>query len=368
MVLNNYWWLLIWIMTVGMFVNIMIPKKQVVVLGKSVERHGAFPAAVIFFPYFLWAACRNDMIGDTWNYRSEFLEAPSVLSEALVFISESTKDKGFSVLIVAIKNLFGNSDIVFFGVIAAFQAICIIAVYRKYSSDYWVSIFFFIVSTDYISWMHNGMRQFIAVAGIFACTPLMIKKKYVSLMIVIILLSTIHGSALLMLPVIFVAQGNAWNKRTILFIIMTIIAYVFVDQFTLVMEALTINTQYENMTTGEIWAGDDGTNIIRVLVYSIPALLSLVGRKYIAYENDPIIDLSCNMSIISSAIYLLSSVTSGIYIGRLPIYCSLYSYILLPWLLKNMFTKNSQKLLYVMVILAYILFFYYQMHYSWGLL
>lgn len=368
MVISNYWWLPIWIMTGGLLISILSPKEWIAVVGKSEDRYSVISAVAIFFPYFLWAACRNDTIGDTWNYRAQFLEAPAALSEAWMFIAESAKDKGFSVLIVAIKSIFGNSDLLFFLLIAAFQAICIIIVYRKYSCDYWSSIFLFIVSTDYISWMHNGMRQFIAVAGIFACTSLMIKRKYIALIIAILLLSTIHGSALIMLPIVFIAQGKAWNKRTILFIVVIVTTLAFIDQFTSVMDVLISDTQYENMMTSEIWTGDDGTNIIRVFVYSIPALLSLFGRRYIAYENDPVVNLSCNMSIISAAIYLLSSVTSGIYIGRLPIYCSLYSYILLPWLLRNMFTKSSQRILYVAMIGAYIVFFYYQMHYAWGLL
>ncbi len=368
MVINNYWWLLIWIMTGGILVGNVIPQEQVSVCGKMEKRYSLFSAIAIFFPYFLWAGCRNDTIGDTWNYRTQFLEAPTLLTEAWSFVAESTKDKGFSLLIVAIKNLFGNSDLVFFLIIAAFQAICIISVYRKYSCDYWISIFLFVISTDYLSWMHNGMRQFIAVAGIFACTTLMLKKKYIPLVIVILLLSTIHGSALIMLPIVFIAQGKAWNKRTIVFIVGIVVALAFVDQFTSIMDVLISNTQYDNMMTNEIWTGDDGTNIIRVFVYSIPAILSLVGRKYIEYANDPVVNLSCNMSIVSAAIYLLSSGTSGIYIGRLPIYCSLYSYILLPWLLKNMFTKNSQRLLYIIMIGAYMVFFYYQVHYAWGLL
>ena len=58
--------------------------------------------------------------------------------------------------------------------------------YRKYSSDYWMSIFLFIVSTDYLSYMHNGMRQFIAVCGIFACLGWIIKKEYFKTIIVIL--------------------------------------------------------------------------------------------------------------------------------------------------------------------------------------
>lgn len=47
------------------------------------------------------------------------------------------------------------------------------------------------------------------------------------------------------------------------------------------------------------------------------------------------------MSIVSAGIYLVSMFTSGIYIGRLPIYCSLYSYVLLPWEIKHLFNEKK---------------------------
>lgn len=368
MVINNYWWLLIWMLTGALLISKIISMKRVVVNGREEYRYSFLTAVVIFAPYFIWAAFRNDTIGDTWAYRTQFLGVPADFSEAISFILDSTKDKGFSVLMVLIKSVFGNSDVVFFFIIAAIQSICIVAIFRRYSCDYWASIFLFIVSTDYLSWMHNGMRQFIAVAGIFACTSLMLKKRYVPLVISILLLSTIHGSALIMLPIVFIVQGKAWNKRTILFVLVIVFSLAFIDQFTSVLEMLISNTQYDNMISGEIWSDDDGTNALRVCVYSIPAILSLIGRRFIEHENDPIINLSCNMSIVSASIYLLSSVTSGIYIGRLPIYCSLYSYILLPWLIRKVFTKKSQYLIYSVMIIAYVFFFYYQLHYAWGLL
>ena len=114
--------------------------------------------------------------------------------------------------------------------------------------------------------------------------------------------------------------------------------------------------------------GDDGTNPLRVLIYSIPAILSFIGLKHIQEENDPVINLCTNMSIISSGIYLVSMATSGIFIGRLPIYVSLYSYILLPWEIEHIFMRKSARLVTVAAVVAYCGFFYYQMRFTWGVL
>ena len=74
-----------------------------------------------------------------------------------------------------------------------------------------------------------------------------------------------------------------------------------------------------------------------------------------------------NMSLLSTGIYVVSIFTSGILVGRLPIYFSLYNYILLPWELEYIFTVRSKKILYLLMIGAYLVFYYYQLNYSWGI-
>ena len=44
----------------------------------------------------------------------------------------------------------------FFIIVAIFQMICVVWLFRKYSSDYWLSMFMFVISTDYLSWMFNN--------------------------------------------------------------------------------------------------------------------------------------------------------------------------------------------------------------------
>ena len=72
------------------------------------------------------------------------------------------------------------------------------------------------------------------------------------------------------------------------------------------------------------------------------------------------------MSIVSTALYLVSVGTSGIFIGRLPIYASLYGYILLPYLIDNMFSKETANMIKMAMVVAYLGFYYYQMHLAWA--
>ena len=367
MTLTNYWWLLIWFAVAGGFLAVAIPKKQVNVLGKT-EYKWSWPAALVLAcPYVVWCMNRKNF-GDTEVYRRMFLNVPASLSQLPEYLSSHTKDQGFSILMVLIKMIVGNSDKIFFLLIAAFQMFCVVYFFKKYSTDFLLCMFMFVASTDYLSWMFNGMRQFIAVSIVLLSFELVIRKKYVPAICLILLAATIHGSALLMIPLIFVIQGKAWNKRTILMMIGILVAIMFVDQFTSILDTMLSETQYSDLVTNEIWTNDDGTNLLRVLFYSIPAILSLVGKPYVDAENSPLINMCVNCGICTALIYMLSAFSSGIYIGRIPILTTLQGYAVVPWLIDHMFTNESARLVKIFLVVGFLAFFYYQMHMAWGVL
>ena len=95
------------------------------------------------------------------------------------------------------------------------------------------------------------------------------------------------------------------------------------------------------------------------MVYAVPSILSLVGLRYIKEADNPLINLCTNMSIVAVGFYVISMFTSGIFIGRLPIYFSLYSYILLPWEIEHMLDEKSYKIVYALMIIFYLLFYLY---------
>lgn len=323
MTLTNYWWLLIWLFTGGIVLAAYFPKHREMVNGKMETRWGIVPAVLMAVPYIVWAGCRNDGFGDTAAYRGAFSEAPSSFSEITAYLDTITKDKGFYGTVAVIKSIFNINDVGCFLLLAGFQILVVVWLYRKYSSYYWISFFLFIASTDYMSWVQNGVRQFMAVTIALMATPFMLKKKYVIAIIVILLASTMHQSALLLIPFMLIASGKPWNRKTILFLLLALIAILYVGKFTSLLDNAMQETQYANMVNDWTSWGDNGTNPLRVLIYSMPAILSFIGLKYIQEANDPVINLCTNMSVITAGIYLVSMVTSGIFIGRLPIYASL---------------------------------------------
>ena len=362
--MSKYYLILIWIGICAILAWSGRLTRYEIVMENQEKRYLPWFAFLVFSPVILMAATRG-YFADTSVYISSFQSMPREFSEISAYMNDIAKDRGFSFLSCLIKVMISEHVKVYLGVIALMQGICVVTLFRKYSPNYIVSIFLFIASTDYISWMFNGIRQFMAVSIILLATPWILKRRYIPAIAMILLASTFHYSALLMIPLIMIAQGKAWNERTLLYILGVILAVVFVDRFTGILDDTLAFTPYKNVVADYTIAGDNGTNIIRVLVYSVPALFGYAGRHYIRRSRDRVVSFCTNMSIISAGLYFVSWVTSGIYLGRLPIYASMYSYILLPWSIENVFRVRSRRLIYILMILLYLAFYYYQVHVAW---
>jgi len=359
------WYLFALVAAVALFAKAAGQTYTVEIGGHRENRYRWTPVLIIIIPMIIAAALRSSNIGDTAAYIIGFRNTVPSFSQIPVLLSEEGKDKGFGVFNILIKMIIGDHYQIYFGIVAAICLLCVAVVYKKYSSNFAMSMFLFLASSDYIQWTHNGMRQFIAVCIIFAATGLLLKKKYIPYILIILLAYTIHATALLMIPVCFIVQGKGWNVKSVLFTAAVLIAINFSGALSDVIVDFMTDTQYSNEVNQ--YLETEGTNLLRVVVFAIPPMLALAFRRYVSEAKSPILDLSVNMSIISMGAYIISAVTSGIFIGRIPIYFSLYNYILLPWLVENVFTKRSRRLIYAGIILCYAYFYYYQVTVAWNL-
>ena len=355
--------ILIWIAIVTAAVFMTGTRRLVTQCGKQEYRYPRAAGWAIAIPIIIWAGTRG-YVADTTLYRIGFQNAADSILAIPGYLMSQPQDPGYGVFQIIVKSIIGNNDVLYFTIIAAICALCVLLTYQKYSCSLAMSAFLFVASCDCYQWLFNGMRQFIPAAILFAAMGLLLRKRYVAFIVLTLLGATFHLSALLLIPAAFLVQGKALNKKTLLFFVAIAAAIIFLNQFTDFLETVLSNTQYDDVVSQ--FAEDDGTNILRVLVYAVPVILSLIGKKHIDRYDSPIINLSVNMSILSLGIYILSMFTSGIYIGRIPIFFSLYNYILLPWEIETIFEHRSATLVRVLMVCFYMAFCYYQMTISWG--
>ena len=106
--------------------------------------------------------------------------------------------------------------------------------------------------------------------------------------------------------------------------------------------------------------GDDGANPIRVFVSAIPTILALLSYRELREENNSLVNICINMSVVTVCLYVLAVFTSGIMTGRMPIYTNLYSLILLPHVIDVYFIGNNVKVIRIVTILLYLVYFLVQ--------
>ena len=240
--------------------------------------------------------------------------------------------------------------------IAIIHSIPIIYIYRRYSDDYLASIFIFAAMGCHLAWMMNGVRQFVAVGIIFMSTPALVRKNYVPVVISIIVAYFIHSSAIIMLPIVFIVQGKAFNKKTILYILAAVVLTYLFATYTNLADTLLEGTDYDGAISEWRSLGDDGANPLWVLISAVPGVLAFIGRKRIEEENDPMVNICINMSIVTMGLYAVAAVTSGVMVGRLPIYTSLYSHILMPHIVRKAFRGRAAAVAYFAMIVFYFIF------------
>ncbi|MDU5920531.1 MAG: EpsG family protein [Clostridiales bacterium] len=362
-----YWFMMAWVILFGILAQ--VTSKRVCVgeyLGEDVyEARAHLFMAVVTFAVIIFFAGMRTTVGDTTAYIKMFGDYPLFQNAHDIIFDSSAREPGFRLFSILIKTFISDNYNVWLSIIAVISGICVMYPIYKYSCNFGVSAFLFMASCQF-SWMFNGMRQFLVAAIIFSCTDLILKNKTLLYIIIVCILSTIHKSAFILIPMYFIAQGEPWNKRTILFIGCIVLAMLFTSKFTNLLTDVVEQTDYAS-SVNEFKATDDGTNPIRILVESVPIILAFIYRDNIKDKLTPIIKLSINMSLIASGLYIISKIAhSGILLGRLPIYFSMYNLIFLPWLLNNIFDKKEKDLIYFIMIICYFLFFYYQMVVTWG--
>lgn len=337
-------WLLLWIGLVALVAYSAKLKRKETVLGQETERYSLLFAIITFLPVFLFTS-----IGEIRSDIVAYLGGFDILSPSIHEVFQNwwtDKGPGFTLIEVLIKRVFGNSREAFRIIFGLIQSIPLILIYRKYSEDYVFSIFLFIAMGNYNGWMMNGLRQFVAACIIFAATPLLIKKKIVPTILIILLAMTIHTSAMMMVPIVLVIWFEPWKKGILIsYIVFVITLFVYVNNSDLLSE--------------EVLKNDDGSNPIRIIISAIPVVIAFVGRKKIAANNNPLINICVNMSVFTMLTYFVATFTNGIGTGRLPIYTGLFNLILIPYLATNVFDEKISKNIKLFFEFFYTAFFFY---------
>lgn len=327
------------------------------------KRVNIFLAFVTFSAVIFFAGLRSD-VADTDAYIKMY-NAYQIGFSGIFNVLKESDEPGFILISIFIKTYISQDYNVWFFIIASISGLSIMYGIYRYSKNFGMSVFLFMASCNF-TWMFNGIRQYLVVSILFACTFLIEERKFIKYCIIILILATIHKTAIVMIPVYFLAINKPWHKTTAAIILGILLCMLFADRFlnvfTEVMESSSYAQGYQ-----EFSKTDDGVNIITIFISLVPVAISFLFRKKLEKDNDnEIMNIATNMSILAVCMYIISKITrSGVLVGRMGIYFTTYNLILLPWLIDKCFDVKERRLIKYIMIVCYIGLFYYQLNVSW---
>ena len=322
--------------------------------NKSRRQTQVYIVAFMLMGYIVfWAAVRNGVV-DTPEYIDGYIRIDATKNLRSFFLDENEKAPLFKIYQVVLKRL-GFSWKQYLASIALISGFCIFFGISKYSDDVPFSMYLFMTGLHFY-WLFNGVRQFLVASIFFACLKWIVEKKLWKILILVLILYWIHQTAWVLIPIYFIANMKTWSYGIYICVLATMaVVILFPNQFTALLD-----DSFEEYNVAEQFAKDDGVNIFRFLVSMVTPTLAFIYKDKIAEYENPYVNVMINMSLITGGLYAVGVVTSGVYIGRLPIYTNLFSLILLPFIIKRVLPKNLRGPIGVAATILYLLYFYLQ--------
>lgn len=258
-----------------------------------------------------------------------------------------TGDPAFSVLAWFCSRIIYEPQIMFM-VCSIFITTIIVLGIRDYSCMFELSMFLYITEMTYYS-QFNGVRQWIASAIIFFAFRYLIREQRNKYFICVLVAASFHISALVLIPLYFTIKLKPWSKYILLLVTSVVISFLMFPQVMDVLFNIFEGRRYQVYL--KPMEGDDGVNLLRVLVAAIPVIISLIYHKKII--NDKKVSLLVNLSLFNFIFLFLA--TRSTVIARMCFYFGPYNILLIPELVR----LEKSKFKYIIYVIVMVMFMLY---------
>lgn len=313
-----------------------------------------------------WMTCFSFLrtgYNDTGNYIFEWNRITVSLDEFLV--SGELKKLGSNPLYDLYRTLLHevtDNYHIFFFFPAVFSCIGSVKLIKRFSIAPAFSLVVFFSIGTYIMYM-AAMKQCFAIAILFFALPYAIDRKYMRYCLLVLFAMLFHTHAFIFLAVPFLFR-KPWGKLTWIILIAAIAAMATYNfTFSHLMNfALSVGV---NVADFELF---DGHSIhpIRVIVYAIPAVFSLVFRRRLYNDSTREERLFANMSIMAVFILMIGLIQGANLFARMAAYYEIALCISFPWMIQKIFNKASSRLLTAVAIICFFVYFLYEFGISKG--
>lgn len=288
---------------------------------------------------------------DTGVYIQSFLQSPT-LSALLKQPLPLGDCPGFLCLQAAVRSLTDNEHL-FIMLCAALCIAPLLVFLKRYSVNFFMSVFLF-VTTEQLLFSLAAIKQAMAIAIAIWAIPLFLQKKYIRACIVVLFAALFHPYVLLFL-LIPLLTGKPWGIKMVFLMVAVGCVALFFDSFiNLALDfALSLGDDYPS----DSFEGT-GVNVLRVLVFLVTPLLSLVFFERVRRDGDRYQHTFVNIATLCFGIMFLALFGTANLIGRVALYLSFSLALSLPYI----FSKLEKKSCTALSGIAMILYFGYYLY------
>ncbi len=297
-------------------------------------------AFLSFLPVFLISALRYkvgvDYMSYSWMYDAIKNGEPIHAESGFRFLNELMLWYTSNSQAIFIATSFITIGFIFYGIF-------------KYSPNPSLSIFL-LVSMGYLFSSFNILRQYVAIALIFASLKLIKENKFIPFVLVVLLGMTFHKTAIILLPLFFLVRLRL--KQSYL-IMITLICACFIP----------LRGVLTNLLTRVFYPQYAGTSLIKPLepfefIYYL-CILGILVLLCMAYKNDFFKD-TMNLILFNCVFYSLILYTCFSFvpeINRIAVYIELFVIILIPRLFETEQNIKVRRFYYATTVVALTGFF-----------
>lgn len=324
------------------------------------RRHFMLRKADIFMiVVIVWMTCFSFLrtsYNDTWNYiyawnssdgARAFLESGGLLDLTGNPLSNLWRE---------ISHDISNNYHIYFFPPALLSSFAAVKLLKRYSVDPAFSMLIFFSLGTYITYV-AALKQCFAIFFLLLSIPYAIDRKYIRFYLLVFLAILFHTHAFMfaIVPLLF---GKPWGKTSIGFLLAAIFAMATYDA---TLGAFMEYAQSIGALVAEIEVFDNNPiNILRVIVYWVPALLALAFRKRLFSNSTRTENLFVNMSMVSAFILMIGLIQAANLFARMAAYFEIATAIALPWMIKKLFKKRSAQFITICAAVLYFGYFLYE--------
>lgn len=293
---------------------------------------------------------------DTENYILGFINAASVGEgiESGLFVDWTGNP--LSMLYRSLMHDLTDNYHIYFFVPALLSSYAVVKLCKRYSVNPAFSMLIFFSVGTYCLFI-AAMKQCFAVFFLLMALPYAIDRKYVHFYLLVLIAVLFHTHAF-MFAIVPLLIEKPWGKVTWILLAATLFAMATYDS-TLGAFMEYAQSLGAMVAEDEVFDGNS-INILRVLVYWVPAIMALVFRQRLFGDSTKTENLFANMSIVSAFILTIGLVEGANLYARMAGYFEIATAITLPWMIKKIFTKQSAQIVTVCAAVLYFGYFWYE--------